>query len=301
MLNHASYGFAFKYIDKSVQPFYRNHVNYASFLVLILPYLVYLLRRSKRISQTVFLIASIAFFLLAIYLSYTRAAHLCVFIAIGAYFVIKYKLTRIAVFGTAIIAILGISFLVVGNRYLDFAPDYERTITHTNFNNLLEATYKMEDMSTMERVYRWVAGYQMILDEPMKGFGPGNFYFQYKKYAVSSFKTYVSNNPDKSGIHNYYLMLMVEQGIIGLLIFIGLAVSALFIGQNLYHRLSNREDRDFLMAALLSLIVILAIILINDMIESDKVGPFFFFALAVIAFYYQKLRPSLPTKSKLEP
>jgi hypothetical protein len=37
------------------------------------------------------------------------------------------------------------------------------------------------------------------------------------------------------------------------------------------------------MASLLSLIIILTLLLINDMIETDKVGPFFFLALAIIA------------------
>jgi O-antigen ligase len=98
---------------------------------------------------------------------------------------------------------------------MDFAPNFERTITHTEFDNLIEATYKLEDISSMERVYRWMAGIEMIKDRFWFGFGPGTFYSNYKAYSISRFQTYVSDNPDQSGIHNYFLMTWVEQGFIG--------------------------------------------------------------------------------------
>jgi hypothetical protein len=36
------------------------------------------------------------------------------------------------------------------------------------------------------------------------------------------------------------------------------------------------------MAALLSFIVILSILILNDMVETDKIGSFFFFVLALL-------------------
>jgi O-antigen ligase len=105
----------------------------------------------------------------------------------------------------------------------EYAPDFDRTVTHYEFDNLIEATAKGEDISTMERVYRWVAGLHMISEKPVFGFGPGNFYNFYHSYTVTSFETYVSDNPEKSGIHSYYLMTVVEQGFPGLLFFLALS------------------------------------------------------------------------------
>ena len=137
----------------------------------------------------------------------------------------------------------------------------------------------------MERYYRWIAGAQMIAEKPIWGFGPGNFYHFYKQYTLSRFSTYVSNNPEKSGIHNYYLMVTLEQGIIGLIIFMLLIYTTLLYGERVYMncRQTHPEWSDLVMATLLSALIIDAFLVMNDMIETDKIGSFFFFNIAIIA------------------
>jgi O-antigen ligase len=122
----------------------------------------------------------------------------------------------------------------------------------------------------------------MIGERPWSGFGPGNFYFNYKNYMVSSFVTYVSDNPDKSGIHNYYLMTLVEQGIPGLLVFLTLLIVVVLSGASLYHEVADKELRVLVMAATLSIILIAVTVLINDLIEALKIGGMFFIAMAII-------------------
>ena len=105
--------------------------------------------------------------LIGIYFSYTRAAYVAILLALGAFVVIRLRLMKAAL-GIAVIAVaLFFSHLYTQNNYLQYAPDYNKTITHKDFGNLLEATAKGEDISTMERVYRWVAGFQMIKEEPI--------------------------------------------------------------------------------------------------------------------------------------
>ena len=140
----------------------------------------------------------------------------------------------------------------------------------------------------MERVYRWMAGIEMIKDRFWMGFGPGTFYSNYKSYSISRFQTYVSDNPDKSGIHNYFLMTWVEQGFIGFLLFIGLSFMLLIEGERLYHVSMDHEDKYLIMATTLGFIIIFAMCLINDLIETDKVGPFFFFNSAILIFFSWK-------------
>jgi len=178
-----------------------------------------------------------------------------------------------------------VNSLVQKNKYLDFAPEYKKTITHLNFDNLIEATYKLEDISTMERVYRWVAGLQMVKDRPLLGFGPGCFYPFYKDYTLASFRTYVSDNPDKSGIHNYYFMCLVEQGVFGLLIVLVLFVFTILYGEYLYHRLSNKKDKSLVMSCTLAIIILAALLLMNDLIETDKLGSFYFLCLSILVIF----------------
>jgi hypothetical protein len=60
-------------------------------------------------------------------------------------------------------------------------------------------------------------------------------------------------------------------------------VIALLRAEWLYHRLKPGFHRDLLIAVIGSLFFILFALLLNDMIETDKVGPFFFLNLAFLA------------------
>jgi O-antigen ligase len=232
--------------------------------------------------QRLLLAVLFVMFLVAIYFTYTRAAQLAVIIGVAAYFVIRFRLVIYSLLAAGILIVYLGFFFVNSSKYLEFAPQYEKTITHENYDNLIEATVKLEDISTMERVNRWVAGGHMISERPWTGFGPGNFYFNYKNYMVSSFVTYVSDNPDKSGIHNYYLMTLVEQGILGLLVFLGLLIVVLLSGASLYHEIIDKELKVLVMAATLSIILISVTVLINDLIEALKIGGMFFIGMAII-------------------
>jgi O-antigen ligase len=221
-------------------------------------------------------------YLLAVQFSYTRAAYVSVVAAFGGIYIVRYRLIKwVLAVGFAVILLL-ISDLIRNDKYLDHAPEYRKTITHHRFENLLEATAKGEDISTMERVYRWVAGYHMARTSPWVGFGPGNFYNFYRSYTVTSFKTYVSDNPEHSGIHSYFLMTLVEQGFVGLVIFLLLTAAILLYGERIYHECTDPKRQRLVLAIILSMIVINCILLINDMIETDKVGPFFFMNIAML-------------------
>lgn len=283
LVRHAQLGFTFESIYRVLHPFYANHVIYASIMAVFVPFVWFARYWYRPFSSTwLLLIVALVILLIAIQLSYTRAAYAAIFFAIGGYYMIRWRLTKIAILIATLGALSVVGYLATDERYLSLAPDYERTITHTNFDNLLEATYKLEDISTMERVYRWVAAFQMINERPVFGFGPGNFYNFYKDYTVTSFRTYVSDNPEKSGVHNYYLMTLVEQGYIGLIIFVAFVFFGLLYGEQVYHQTQDLGRKRMVMTALLTILVILSLQLINDLLESDKIGPFFFFSLALL-------------------
>jgi len=279
MLRHASDGFSFAAINDAVKPIFRNHVNYAGLLVAILPFMFFLIRTEKR----KWLYGCCLLFLLAaIYLSYTRAAHLCVFLAFAAYMVIRFKLMKFALLGATLGAVMLVLYLLHDNKYLDYAPNYQSTVAHYDFDNLMEATTKLEDISTMERVHRWVAGFHMVAERPLTGFGPGCFYPTYQDFTLNKFKTYVSDNPEKSGMHNNYLTVFVEQGVVGFLIMFLMIIVPLLFGEQYYHQATNQYDRALIMAATISVALIAAILIINELLEADKVGPLYFLAMAII-------------------
>ncbi len=280
---HAALGFAFSEVNYVMQPFFRNHVNYACIIAIFLPFIGLALTWTPRGSwRQRLLIGGILLSLIAIQLSFTRAAYGAVIGAAGFYFIVRWRLTRYVV-AAIIIGIIGfVGYITNGNKYLDYAPKYERAITHQSFDNLLEATAKGEDISTMERVYRWVAGFRMVGERPLTGFGPNNFSDTYKTYTVTNFKTYVSDNPEGSTVHCYYLLLAIEQGVIGSLLFFALFFYFLLRGEQIYHNARTQWRRYTTMATLLSMVTILILIAINDLIETDKIGSFFYMNLAIL-------------------
>lgn len=282
MVKHIGLGLTFDTIEPAVQPIFRNHVNYACLLVVTLPYFWISYRWNKGNEIGLMLLSLILFITAAIYFSYTRAAIGSVVIGIGAYFVLKFRLTKISFFAAIIATLFFINYMVKHNTFMEYAPNFEKTITHKDFDNLLEATAKGEDISTMERVYRWVAGFRMVANKPIQGYGAGNFYPYYKHLTLASFETYVSNNPEKSGIHCYYLMTAVEQGIPGLIIFMLLCFFMLYEAEKHFHRDIDPFYKSIIAAGYVSIVVILSILIVNDLLEADKVGPYFFLAAAFI-------------------
>ena len=284
LVRHGLYGFSFAAQSKTMHPFFSEHVSYAGCLAVFTPWLFWLRWYRRRHGRSTWWWAVIVLpvWLAAVYFSYTRAAFVALALAGVAYYVIRWRLMK-PVLALALVGALGVAgFFLHDNRYLDYAPNFEKTISQESFDNLISSTYKLEDISTMERFYRWVAAGHMVPYRPWTGWGPGNFIEFYESYTVNAFETYVSDNEGRSGIHSYYLMTLVEQGYPGLLIFLVYIFGALIIGERLYHRQTDPTARHAIMAALLALLIVDAFNIINDQMETDKVGAQYLLNLAIL-------------------
>ncbi len=282
-IRHALTGFGFEEINSCVGPFFSNHVNYALMLMAFYPFVWLAATWYKKGSwQHWLLLFAKVFFVAAIYFSYTRAAIGAIVLMIPFFFIVKWRLVKLALAVAAIAAILGAVYITDNNRYLKHAPEFDETIWHDEFGDHLNATLEGKDVSSMERVYRWIAGVRMIADRPLMGVGPGNFYPFYKKYAVSSFETWVSDNEERSTIHNYFLTLWVEQGIVGLCIFLILTATIFIVGENAFHTQTSTHNAYVVMAALVALMSIYVSLTLNDMLETDKIGTLYLFFISLI-------------------
>lgn len=283
LVRHGMERFEFDAANHAMEPFFRNHVNYAEMLCMVLPF-TWLARSWYRQGTWARRMSSFYsyLYLVGILFSYTRLAWLSVPIAIA--FALALRMNKLVLLYSAMLCVLVSFFVYMGyhNHYLYHAPDFATTIQHHNLDAHLAATYGVKDVSNAERLYRWVAGVRMVGDRPITGYGPGNFYFTYKPYTVRSFTTYVSDNEEHSTVHNYYLLTLIEQGIGGLLIFLALITTMLVTGQRLYNRLPDGFQKSFTMAVMTCFMLILFNITANDMIETDKVGSLFFMCMAFV-------------------
>jgi len=289
LVRHAFYGFSFESIYKTLAPFFRNHVNYSSMLVCLLPvgWCVWKLTPTehphKKWIQYGLLIG-----LTGLFFSYSRGAWFALLAGTAVFWVIRKKimgkLIVLAVFGI----IFSTAWLVTNKNYMRFAPDHDHTVFHTDFSEHILATVDMKDVSTAERFYRWIAGARMLADKPVTGFGPNSFYLHYRPYTVNRFETWVSNNTEHSTVHNYFILTALEQGIIGLVLFCVLYFGMLLHVQKLYHQLQCRFYRTVALTVGIILTMIGVINCLSDMIETDKIGSLFWLCLGMIVLLQEK-------------
>jgi O-antigen ligase len=282
MVRHEQYNWTFDKINTALEPFYRNHVNYSALLVFMVPVQLAVIRLTDSKGLRTFLWMVLIVSLFALYFSYARGAWLSLITGYAGYWLLKKRLIFFGFILAMLFTVAAVFYLKTNDRYLAYSHDYKSTVFHTNFKEHLVATYKMNDVSTAERYYRWIAGIRMTKDSWKTGLGPNTFYHHYKSYTVPAFKTWVSVNEEQSTVHNYFLYLLIEQGLAGLLIFIALVGAMFWHLQAIYNRTVSRfwKIASATMAAML--VMICTINFLSDLIESDKVGSLFFILISII-------------------
>ncbi len=290
IIRHADNGWTFEKINDSVIPFFRNHVNYSALLVFMVPLQIAALRLTKREPMRLFLQCLLVVTIGALYFSYARGAWLALIAGWMAYGLIRRRwLLPAFAFGFAL-CIAALLWLKSGERYLVFRNDSQTTIFHTDFREHLIATYQMKDVSTAERIHRWVAGFRMIDERWHTGYGPSTFVREYKGHTQPAFKTWVSANEEGSTVHNYFLLILVEQGVMGLLLFVLLLGTAFRYVQRICHRTNDPFWKQAALAAGSILVMECVINFLSDMVETDKAGSVFYLCLAVIMMADRKTR-----------
>lgn len=209
-------------------------------LVCFVPGLIAFYHLTKKQHLRLLTGAALVVVLIALFFSYARGAWLALLAGMFTYWLIQRRLLIYAYVIALIVVITSFFWFKSGDRYLLYAHDYKTTIFHKDFNEHLVATYKLKDVSTAERLYRWIAEARMIKDNWLTGYGPNTFYANYKPYTVPAYKTWVSDNKDRSTVHNYFLLTIIEQGIPGLFFLLLLIGTLFYYTQHLYHRVKDR-------------------------------------------------------------
>ena len=194
--------------------FEKNPIYYAAeILVIAMLALVFSLRTAK--TTTVFRMISIILFVIsciAIFMSGTRGAWIALLVGIvfSLYFW-RDQLTRKAR--------LGITTVFLGGAilYCLLVPEFlMRLLSIVNF----------QDQSNIERIYLWQSSWNMFLDHPFAGVGMGQFNtFYTEKYILPA-----AREPGLAHPHNSFLTFLCENGILGVVAFLSLFISVLYVG-----------------------------------------------------------------------
>lgn len=298
LVKFSAVGFAFDLVHDPVYPWFQNHVMFGSMVSIVLPMIIASLFLSRKLSiQWIFALSGIIIFLIAVYFSYSRAAWAAVLFAGVCFVAIRFRVMQWVIISFYIVCITLVSWLSYKNNYLSYKPKFEKTIMHESLEDHIVATLQGTDISSAERYYRWIATLRMSKDYPFFGVGPNNFYHHYKAYTVTSFRTWVSRNPEQSTTHNYFLFMLAEQGIPAVIFYAILIYVVFYFGQKVYHREKDKKNKIILMAVLCSVAAIFINNFFSELLETDKVGSIFFLCLASIVVIATQQKKYIVEKS----
>ena len=288
---HKTFNFSFTRIERAINHLYYNHVEYSTVISMFFPvvFIAFLLVKNKRWLKWTLGI-TLLFLLPAIYLTYARAAMLAVVFAFIINIAIRLRLVNLVmpVFYAGIIALL--FYVTDNNRFIAYRPNYQQTYMHGTFADHMVATFRGRDMSSMERVYRWIASFRMSKERPITGYGPNSFYYHYKPYAISMFRTYVSRNEERSTTHNYFIFMLVGQGWPAMLLYAVLVIVVFAQAQKIYYRFRDPFYKKVTMAVIMVFAAGFVNNFFSELIETHKVGGLFYLSLAMLVILDRKSR-----------
>ena len=268
--NHAMNGFTEQSGHWVMTPFYNDHTAYGAILAFFVPVLAGF-SFSKEFSSTSRWLSMLAFaiILMALFLSYSRAAWVSVTAAILVYLVVlfKIKFRYIALTVGVLIAL----FFTFRWQIVDMLEDNKQDSSQDFVEHVQSIANISSDASNLERINRWQSALRLFNEKPFFGWGPGTYQFVYAPFQRSKEKTIISTNAgDLGAAHSEYLGPLAESGVLGMLTFLGIVVTVLATGIRLYGRVEDKKVKVTALCIILGLVTFFVHGLLNNFSETDK-------------------------------
>ncbi|TVQ07893.1 MAG: O-antigen ligase family protein [Bacteroidetes bacterium] len=293
-LVHSTYDFDRKVGTWVVRPFFNDHTNYSAVIALIAPtflimafYKGYSVLR-RRLSFLIF-----AFFVVGIIFSYSRASWVSIMAALGAFWVLVFKINYKLIF--AVIALV-VGVLFVFQDQIIMSLERNRQESAEDFREHAQSiTNISSDASNLERINRWRAAYRMFQERPIVGWGPGTYQEVYAPFQLSMDHTIITTNfGDLGNAHSEYLGPLAESGLPGMLLFMVLALWVIITGiKNIKHA-ESKEMRWISLGITLGYITYFTHGFLNNFLDTDKASVLFWGFMAIlvaIEVYHTQKQP----------
>jgi O-antigen ligase len=172
-------------------------------------------------------VAAFSFVLIAIgiVLSVSRGAWLGLAISLGVMALAWGPRARKLVVPLAAACVLGIGLALIGALPPNIASRITSVTDNFGVFDVRTVPLSSENFAVVERMAHWQAGWEIFLDYPFLGVGPGNYPAVYEQYYIPPWKEPLGH------AHNYYLNMAAEAGVPGLLallLVLGLAFRGLW-------------------------------------------------------------------------
>ena len=289
--NHSLYAFKEAQGHWVMTPFYNDHTAYGAILAMFIP-VMFGFGFDKSGKRCFRIIAFIVFgiLMIALYLSYSRAAWISVVFALLVYFLILLRIRFRWILAS--IALVITIFITFKFEILD-TLEKNKQDSSANFIEHIESIANISsDPSNLERVNRWQSALRMFGERPVFGWGPGTYQFEYAPFQRSMEKTIISTNAgDKGNAHSEYIGPLAESGLLGMLTFLAIVVLIIRTGIRVYRNAGRKEVKLLSLATVLSFVTYAVHSLMNNFLDTDKASvPFWGFAaiIVVLDIYHSK-------------
>lgn len=290
---HTGYGLWNKQASHFVvNPFYNDHTSYGAVVAMYLPFMFgFSFTNIYRPAIRIFVRVVLIIFLVALVLSYARAAWVSMVAALGVWGVMRLKIRFQPLFITFIALI---TLIWVFQTPLLMYLERNNTESSANLSEHISSISNISsDASNLERLNRWSCAIRMFKDEPIVGYGPGTYMFKYAPYQLTADRTIIStNSADGGNAHSEYLGPLAESGFMGLVTFLILISTVIYTAVHAYSRTSDKRLKTILMSSLLGLITYYIHGILNNFLDTDKLSvPFWGFTAMIVAIdiYTRKL------------
>jgi len=268
--NHSLRGFDEESGHWVMTPFYNDHTAYGAVLSLFIPILVgFSMNKNYSFSSRIVSFTFFVFFIVALVLSYSRAAWISLAVGLVVLILVMLKIK----FRWVLLAIgifIGI-FYTFQNQILD-KLEKNKQDSSENFVEHIKSIYNISsDASNLERINRWQSAIRMFQERPFWGWGPGTYQFLYAPYQMSKEKTIISTNAgDLGNAHSEYIGPLAESGILGMGSVIIIFSLSIYFGLRVYKRAKTNEIKVISLGILIGLISYYVHGFLNNFLDSDK-------------------------------
>jgi O-antigen ligase len=265
-------------------PFYNDHTAYGAAISFFIP-VVFGMIFSKRITKTerVFLGIAWVILLTGLLLSYSRAAWISVIGSLVVALLMIFKVRLRWVLATLLV-LVGL-FFVYQQQILWKMEKNKQDASVDIAKHVQSISNITSDASNLERLNRWNSAFRMIKLRPFFGWGPGTYQFLYAPFQLSKDKTIISTNAgDRGNAHSEYFGPLTEEGVFGMLAFIGILVTVIWTGVRVYKKAADKDVKLYGLLFMLGLITYFIHGTLNNFLDTDKSSiPFWGFIAVLVS------------------
>jgi putative inorganic carbon (hco3(-)) transporter len=284
IIHHASFGFEEVPGHWVMTPFYNDHTAYGAVLALFIPVFIgFIFNRQFSKSYRIISLLIVAVLILAIILSFCRAAWVSLVASLFVFIVIYLKIKFRWLFLLSVVFIG--SFIIFQNEIIDNLEKNKQDSSASYIEHIKSISNISSDASNLERINRWQSAIRMFNERPFWGYGPGTYQFMYAPFQRSKEKTIISTNAgDRGNAHSEYIGPLAESGVFGMLSFLAIMIAVIITGIKVYKQAEKNEIKILSLSVLLGLISYFVHGIMNNFLDTDKASvPFWGFVAMIVA------------------